>query len=486
MSNIPKNIRVRMWGFACAALLLILISVSWLNAFRAEDAKTNEEIETAEAQVTLKTIETPATEMTSQADASREPSLVELAKRNVRVLIRTSRFENLFHKELLISSDQKWYLEYGEEQEKREWHDAGETIWITEESTFFSRESSCVQIGTAETNGRIILKNVEREQGAPSYRGTLEIRKLSDGMMVINSLGLEEYLYGVVPSEMPASYPREALKAQAICARTYAVSHLLTPGYPDFNAHLDDSTAFQAYGNQPEQENASNSIEETKGMVLLTREGVLADTFYYSTSCGKGTDVSVWDDAGGEMVNPFMEAVDDPDFLLEESREDLEYELPWYRWTYEVQKLDLGAFECRLQALMETDETFRINILHDLVVTKRAKGGAAKELAIISEEGTYWIRGERRIRELLCDGKTMAKRKDGSESFCSKLLPSAFFLMEIGKKDGKVAGYRLTGGGYGHGVGMSQNGAMKMALQGREAEDILKYYYDDCILFKVE
>lgn len=477
MRKIPKCVRVRIWGFACSGLLLVLISACWLKAFSTEDVNKDEEPEMADRSVA---------EMIPQEDAAQAVPLAELGKQNIRVLIKTSHYKNLLHKELLIGSDQKWYLEYGENPGQREWHEAGETVWITEESACFSPENSYVQIGTAETNGRIFLKNVERDQGNPSYRGTLEIRRVSDGMAVINSLGLEEYLLGVIPSEMPASYPVEALKAQAICARTYAVSHLISPGYPELNAHLDDSTAYQAYGNQPEQENASTAIEETEGLILLTGEGDLMDTFYYSTSCGKGTDISVWDDAGGKKTDPFSEAVDEPSFLMEECREDLEFELPWYRWTYEVQELDLGTFEGRLQALIGSNEPLKLNTLHDLVVTKRAKGGAAKELAIISDEGIYWIQGERRIRELLCDGKAMAKRKDGSEIFCATLLPSAFFLMEIGKKEGNVVGYVLTGGGYGHGVGMSQNGAMEMALQGSKAGDILKYYYEDGILSKMD
>ena len=477
MKIIPKYVRVRIWGFVCSGLLLLLIMKCWMSALWTENAMRDEEMEVPE---------TTGTEMILQADEVVTPAPGELAKQNIRILIKTSRYENPLHKEVLVGSDQQWYMAYGEKQNLREWHDAGERVLITEESAYFPSENSYLQIGTAETNGRILLINVERDQGIPSYCGTLEIRKLSDGMAVINSLGLEEYLRGVVPSEMPASYPMEALKAQAICARTYAVRHLITPGNPELNVHLDDSTAYQAYGNQPEQENASKAVEETEGMVLLTGEGNLMDTFYYSTSCGRGTDASVWEDAGGMKTDPFTEVADEPRFLLEECREDLEYELPWYRWNYDVQELDVGEFEGRLQVLMRTDEPVRINVLQDLVVTKRAKGGAAKELAIISDEGTYWIRGERRIRELLCDGKTMVKRKDGSEILCPALLPSAFFLMEIGKKDGKVVGYQLTGGGYGHGVGMSQNGAMKMALLGMQTGDILKYYYDDGILSKME
>ena len=76
----------------------------------------------------------------------------------------------------------------------------------------------------------------------PSYRGHIELLRTADGIAVVNELPLEEYLYSVVPSEMPASYPLEALKAQAICARTYAYGHMLRAGYPRYGAHVDDST----------------------------------------------------------------------------------------------------------------------------------------------------------------------------------------------------------------------------------------------------
>ena len=81
------------------------------------------------------------------------------------------------------------------------------------------------------------------------YRGTIECCKTKEGMLLINELPLEEYLYAVVPSEMPASYPEEALKAQAVCARTYAYRFILHAGYPQYGAHVDDTTAYQVYHN---------------------------------------------------------------------------------------------------------------------------------------------------------------------------------------------------------------------------------------------
>ncbi len=105
---------------------------------------------------------------------------------------------------------------------------------------------------------------------------------------MVNELLLEEYLYAVVPSEMPASYPLEALKAQAVCARTYAYARILHAGLPEYGAHVDDSTSYQVYNNILENAQTTKAVRETKGELLYYGEE-LADTYYYSTSCGYGT-----------------------------------------------------------------------------------------------------------------------------------------------------------------------------------------------------
>ena len=99
--------------------------------------------------------------------------------------------------------------------------------------------------------------------GQANYRGRLELVRREDGIVVINELPLEEYLYGVVPGEMPASYPLEALKSQAICARTYAYERLQRAGLPEYGAHVDDSTAFQVYQNLAEQGQTTQAVKET-------------------------------------------------------------------------------------------------------------------------------------------------------------------------------------------------------------------------------
>ena len=94
---------------------------------------------------------------------------------------------------------------------------------------------------TAEEEEAITATSIQRGHGTPDYEGTLEIWPVEEGFILINELPLETYLNYVVPSEMPSGYTQEALKAQAVCARTYAYKHLQTYGYPEYRAHVDDS-----------------------------------------------------------------------------------------------------------------------------------------------------------------------------------------------------------------------------------------------------
>jgi len=141
--------------------------------------------------------------------------------------------------------------------------------------------------------------------GKRAYRGTLRV-SASGSLRVVNPLGLEPYLFGVVPSEMPDRWPAEALQAQAVVARTYALSHLHKGG--DFDLYAD--TRSQVYGGiAAEAETASDAVSKTAGQVVLYK-GALADTFFYSSSGGKTANVQdVWPTS---PPVPYLVSVPDP------------------------------------------------------------------------------------------------------------------------------------------------------------------------------
>lgn len=375
-----------------------------------------------------------------------------------------------------------------------------------------------------------------------NYRGEMEIIETANGYVFINELPLEEYLYSVVPSEMPSSYPMEALKAQAICARTYAYLHILSPGYPQWNAHVDDTTAYQVYHNVAEQERTTQAVQETQGVVLLAQGGTgLAQTYYYSTSCGFGSDEHVWRSKYTEEY-PYLQAkaLNRQTVMMETSASgndyvetmtagegkyetllytaenlrgeevfasyiktinsaDWEVGEDWYRWEYDVEKADTERMLKTLQNRYAANEELILTLegskyvskpikelesLVDLEVVRRGAGGVADELIIITEKNVYKVITELNIRYVLNDGKTKVKRHDGDEVSMNSLLPSGFFVIENQYQNGAVKGYKILGGGFGHGAGMSQNAAKAMALEGMSAEDILVFFFEGCSLEK--
>lgn len=452
----------------------------------------------------------------------------------IRVLIKTSGYANSIHQAVELFADCDCRILNVESELAT--LEKNQHLVITRDSPLFD-QTGRITIEPKILTGHLMLSGVERAQGQANYRGRLELVRREDGILVINELPLEEYLYGVVPSEMPASYPLEALKSQAVCARTYAYEKLQRAGLPEYGAHVDDSTAFQVYQNLAEEAQTTQAVKETAGQVLFYGEEP-AQTYYYSTSCGYGTDLSVWQGTQAEAY-PYLcaQAIDERNMeltrqlggqesvaamapilqqaqLLEQSDvmeaflgqrdgDFYEKEEPWYRWSYRAETVEEKAFWERVWIRAQADgqcvfvpgkagewnavkEYTKLSEntgkIREIYVTKRSSGGAAQELLIESENGQVRIQSEYSIRYVLCDGKTQAVRQDGSRAAVTSLLPSSFFQVSTFKEDGFVIGYTLIGGGYGHGIGMSQNGAKHMAEASVSAEEILTFFYKGCQL----
>lgn len=482
----------------------------------------------------------------------------EEAMEYIRVLISASGYEGNFHEEVVLSCDVDYTVIYGSyDAMKQERHPAGEELTFDGDSGYF--ESNRIRIVPDVLTGKITLKNCGRSQGVPSYRGQMELLRAESGLVVVNEVLLEEYLYSVVPSEMPSRYPAEALKAQAICARTYAYGHMEHAGYPQYGAHVDDSTTYQVYNNILEQESTTTAAKETYGQLLFKEPGALAGTYYYSTSCGVGSDANVWktetaptltylkakplskaamsaetaqagqdreqviavgnmqgggkegDTWNGDGKDENADGNRAEDGLGEKLREEAAFEAfistvneddfeageGWYRWNYEVEELDkehmLAALQKRYSANAKLVLTWKdgeyvsekideLDDIKEIYIESRGSGGVADELVIETLSQKIKVISEHNIRYVLNDGKAAVIRQDGSKASCPTLLPSGFFIIKTGKENGNVVRYALTGGGFGHGVGMSQNGAMEMARAGYSAEEILLYFYEGCVI----
>ncbi len=448
----------------------------------------------------------------------------EEAMEYVRVLIKASDYNSTLHAQPVLTCNTGYKVVYGDYNSlQEEHHEPGEEVVIGPESGYFTGQR--VWVIPDVLTGKVAIKNCNRNQGTPSYRGQLELFKTDEGIAVVNEVLLEEYLYSVVPSEMPSRYPKEALKAQAICARTYAYGCMVHAGYPKYGAHMDDSTTYQVYNNILEQETTTTAVKETYGQLLYTGDGTLASTYYYSTSCGVGTDANVWKTSAGAKLTYLRamglnrtemnrsigasggaseqeslgEKLRDEEafraFITSKNPDDFEAGESWYRWTYKVEKLDTERLLDLLKKRYKANPKYVLTMgskgyasiepetldqITDIYVESRGSGGTADEIVIKTKTQQIKVVTGHNIRTVLCDGVSKVVRQDGKTANSSSLLPSSFFIIETIKEGENVVGYTLTGGGFGHGVGMSQNGARQMADNGYDAGQILLFFYDNC------
>jgi len=285
---------------------------------------------------------------------------------------------------------------------------------------------------------------------------------------------------------MSLSFPMEALKAQAVCARTFAVMKMNQPAYPLYGAAVDDSVSSQVYMMQQRNEKADLAVEETENELLYDMDGQLAHCYYYSTSCGKRATEEVWDiDAiNNKQCNTSDETEQEfEDFICTRNESHLEKEEPFYRWTYETKISSEALYERCQKRNLCTDDFGNIK---DIKIVCRENGGAAELIEIICEDGTFTIAGEYNIRYVLSNGGNAVLQNE-SEYAVSELLPSAFLTITCNtNKKGNIIGYTIHGGGFGHGIGMSQNGAKYMAKAGNNYVEILQTYYRGSYIDKSE
>lgn len=332
-------------------------------------------------------------------------------------------------------------------------------------------EGLCLQ-----TEGEFTV-SFDGHEDARTFTGKLYLYSQEQKVYAVNEISLEEYVACVIPGEMPAYYPEEALKAQAVCARTYALRHL--DGEEAYHADLGDTTSWQVFNSVGRSEKTDQAAAETKGEVIFT-DGVPAQLYFFSTSFGfTGVD-DVWNTS---QISPCLISAyvgtgskslsTEEDFAAYITSSDdtaFEKEQAWFRWQITYTADDLTRL-CRGQ-----DDA--VEEVTDIRVTQRASGFAATELTVdCGEKGTLTISGEYNIREFFSPkGKDLTNQKETRTD--KTALPSGYFVIEKQREQGKLTAITLYGGGFGHGVGMSQNGARCMAEAGMTYTEILSAFFD--------
>ena len=345
-----------------------------------------------------------------------------------------------------------------------------------------------IESGSQIVVDRFALKNIPVGEGFhwanvadQVYRGNLELLINTRGLLTaVNVLPIESYLQGVVPSEMRPDFPLEALKAQAIAARSQV---LVKVGRQHLNQGYDVCATVhcQVYsGMMRESEQSTKAIKQTAGLVLFAGDRILDAV--YSGVCGGHTEnnENVWSGNQVPQLRGIFDGRGSPDLLkglLQQETyfrkwvtgnppvycntvdgdipEALRYTQKYFRWHVQVERPRLEAFIRKA-----TGEHF--GVLQDLVVLERGVSGRIKKLQVVGSLKTFVIEKDLNIRKALSE---------------TTLYSSAVIIEKEMDANGLPVTFRFYGAGWGHGVGMCQTGAARMAYDGKKVEEILHHYY---------
>jgi stage II sporulation protein D len=293
------------------------------------------------------------------------------------------------------------------------------------------------------------------------YRGMFKILPNGANLQLINVVHMDDYLKGVVPPEIGkvGDEEFEAVKAQAVAARTYSMSHLSQ--YPDKQYDMKSDVSDQLYhGVEVEDPLVSKAIDKTRGYVVKYDDQFI--NAYYHSTCGGYTDDidEVWDKAS----EPYLRAVHDSQYCSWSK---------YYEWREEYTD---GQLKMMIEQYLSSERGRQINVgdVTDIYVRSRTAGGRVSELVVKTTNGDYSF-GRDRVRWVF-------RRSSNPEL----ILQSARFEIEV-KYDGqgRVSRAEFVGSGYGHGVGMCQCGAIGMARAGKTFSDILTFYYKNTQLVRL-
>jgi stage II sporulation protein D len=263
------------------------------------------------------------------------------------------------------------------------------------------------------------------------YRGVLELKPTDQGVTVINQLAMDHYLYGVVPSEMSASWPMESLKAQAIAARSYAAANMgkhRSRGYD-----VCDTDECQVYaGAASEAARSNQAVDGTSGQVLVYGKKIIPAYFHSSSGGYTENSEDVW-----LQKLPYIRAV-----------QDFDQKSPHFSWFKNVSAQTIAAGLARQG--VDVGDIVNVNPV------SRSYSGRVKEVQVVGTAGSRTVRGE-------------------TFRIAAGLASTLFNVAPVG--EGQPSEFTFAGRGWGHGLGLSQWGARGLAEAGYGYMQILGHYY---------
>jgi SpoIID/LytB domain protein len=290
---------------------------------------------------------------------------------------------------------------------------------------------------------------------------------------VVVELPLEQYLKGVVPYEMGGDSPLDALKAQAVAARSEAVIALTSGLYSGPNYELTSDVECQVFsGNHKRTESSDRAVEETRSLILT--EGDKPINAYYASNCGGHAELikNVWPDR--PRPSTYQSAFSDDKVHVNLNLSTEEKVREWIASSPDVYcNPSLHELPAWSQKNFRWKREYSINkisemisgengtgILKEIIPVKRGVSGRIYKAKFVFEQDAIEINGELNIRQMV-----------------HPPLRSSCFVVD--KTD---SSFIITGAGWGHGVGMCQSGAVAQAKDGRKFHEILGHYYTQAIV----
>lgn len=433
------------------------------------------------------------------------------ARNVIRVGISNQNFSNYHHKSASFTSKDELSFVDIADLGKIYKYKAGSVIKVEAENNMFKiykdgflEEISLKGPIVLSSNAPIGIVELNRKGTPAFYLGQIELKLTgTDKFNIINVLGMQDYLRGVVPNEMPLNFGLEALKAQAVAARNYANRDVnVNPNYD-----VCDSVSCQVYyGANSYRPQSDEAIKQTEGFyALYEREPIVA--LYFSTSSGitDSWEAVFSQNSAAHLPKklPYLTSVyDNPDFKTIESEAEAEkffskphpgndIKSPKYRWSITFTKEELESI--LKKTLAEQSKTGLVNPrfgenedfgkLKDIKVIKRGVSGKALIVDVISTNGTWRVNKELGIRRIFKkNNQALWSANFYIEKQGEALKQKITTIFENGEDDEvpekkSNVKYIFYGAGFGHGVGMSQFGASYMAENGKNYIDILKHYY---------
>ncbi len=333
-------------------------------------------------------------------------------------------------------------------------------------ATRVDRESSSRQSGPlvvrALTPGSFVTL------GGKRYRGELVVNATDSGILVVNRLSVESYLRGVVPLEIGTRKPGDdaAIQAQSVAARSYSYVHMAEAGERAFDMY--STVQDQVYGGvEAENPMADSAIATTQGMVVRYA-GQVVNTPYHSTCGGSTAEVQEvwWREPNQPYLRPVSDRIPGTDrFYCDPSSR--------FRWTATFDRAQLRATLEKYLSQYSSAPPGPIAAVTAIRIDGRTPSDRVASMTVQTVGGSYTVRGN--------DVRFVLRSPGGT------ILNSTYFTAEssIGPS-GEVENLTLRGGGYGHGIGMCQWGAIGRARAGQDYRTILTTYYPGTTVSRID